>query len=120
MATNRRYEKGDQLKVVPTNPTVVTSGDPVLLGRRPGVALTDEDADGEATVQFNGVFDLSVRGHSGAANAAINIGDTVFYDTTNDELDVDTAGVPYGTALEAVASGATTVIQVAVGPADLA
>lgn len=119
MATNRVYKHGDQLSVVVTNPATPSSGDPVLFGQLPGVALTDEgdggNASTETTVAFKGVFDLPVRGHDGTSNAAISAGDIVYYDTTNDELDVDTGGVRFGYALEDVASGATTTIKVKVG-----
>ena len=43
-----------------------TSGDPVVVGDFHGVCLIDRDTDGNATVQLEGVFDLSVTG-SGAA-----------------------------------------------------
>lgn len=111
MATNRLYEKGDQLKVVPTAPADVASGDPVLFGTLPGVALTDEDDDGEATVQFGGVFELDVVGADNAGGAAITAGDPVYYD--GGEINADaTDGTLFGYALEDVASGATTATPV--------
>jgi predicted RecA/RadA family phage recombinase len=69
MATNRKYESGKQLAVACTAPATPSSGDPVLFGQRPGVALTDEDAAGLTTVQFDGVFDLSVQPSTTAATA---------------------------------------------------
>lgn len=123
MATNRVYEKGDQLTAAPdlcANATV-QSGDPVAVGQLPGVALTDADDtvanDGECTVQFNGVFDLEVVGTSddGTTDAAVGVGDIVYIDTDG-TLNVDaTNGIRFGYALEAVASGATTTIKVKVG-----
>ena len=123
MATNRIFEKGTQLSVVPDlapNATVA-SGDPVAVGQLPGVALTDADdtvaSGGECTVQFDGVFDLEVVGTSddGTTGAAIAVGDIVFLDT-DATLNVDTTnGIRFGYALEAVASGATTTIRVKVG-----
>lgn len=123
MATNRVYERGNQLKVAPdlcANATVA-SGDPVAVGQLPGVALTDGDDTvangGEATVQFDGVFDLEVVGTSddGTTGAAIGVGDIVYIDTDG-TLNVDaTNGIRFGYALEAVSSGATTTIKVKVG-----
>lgn len=120
MATNRIFEKGTQLVVAPTDAPndPAESGDPVLLGDLPGVALTDADddiaSDGEATVQFDGVFDLEVVGEDNAGNAAITAGDIVFYDGGEINVD-DTDGTRFGYALEDVASGATTTIRVKVG-----
>lgn len=60
MAKNRRYAEGKQL----TLPVIagVVSGGAVVVGMIPGVALTSRDADGTATVQTDGVFDVSVTG----------------------------------------------------------
>lgn len=106
-------------RVAATEPAAPTSGTPVLVGKIPGVALTDEgeggNGTGEITVDTGGIHVLSVRGHDGTANAAIAVGDIIYYDATNDELDVDSAGVRFGYALETVASGATTAIKVKVG-----
>lgn len=120
MTKKQVYEDGDQLSVAVASGTL--SGDPVVLGRVPGVALKDRDATtGEATVKFDGVHLISVRGWSGAANAAIAVGDTVYFNSgSTPKVDANAAGIPYGTALQAVASGATTEIQVRVGPAVLA
>lgn len=121
MAKNRVHEHGNQIKlnVSAVNGTgtgdLVKSGDPGAVGQIPFVALTDEDSAGLATVQTDGVFKLAVRGHDGTANAAIAAGAIVYWDNTNGELDVQTAGVRFGYALEAVASGATTTIKVKVG-----
>lgn len=116
MATNIRYEQGDQLAVACTDPATPASGDPVLLGQLPGVALIDEGTDGLTTVKFNGVADLSVKGYNGSANAAIAAGDKVYYKTgATPVLDVDSSGVYFGIALAAVASGATTTIPVRIG-----
>jgi predicted RecA/RadA family phage recombinase len=61
MAKNRVFEHGRQLYL----PVIagVVSGGPVIVGMLPGVALTDRDASGFATVQVgDGVFTLSVTG----------------------------------------------------------
>jgi hypothetical protein len=117
MATNRARYLGRQLKVSPTNPTSGgVSGDPCLLGQRPGVMLTDQ-ASGAATVDFDGVYNLSVKGIDNSGNAAIAAGDIVYYDTaTTPKLSVDAVGtVRFGYALAAVSSGATTTIPVKIG-----
>lgn len=40
----------------------VKSGDPVIVGMIPGVAITDRDADGKATVKNVGSHNVSVTG----------------------------------------------------------
>lgn len=116
MATNRVYEKGDQLSLAATHPTTPVSGDPVRVGQLPGVALTDERSDGKTTVQFNGVFKLSVKGVDGGGNSAVAVGDTLYYvDADTPVLSKKNTGVRYGTALEAVTSGATATIMVKIG-----
>lgn len=121
MATNRIFERGRQFEVDVSavngsgTSDAVQSGDPGAIGSLPFVALTDEDADGMATIQTDGVFELSVRGHDGTANAAVDAGEIVYWDNTTGELDVATAGIRFGYALEAVASGATTTVRVKIG-----
>ena len=123
MATNRVFEHGTQFEADVSGVTgtgdggLVVSGDPVVIGQLPGVALTDEDDDGNATVQTDGVFDLSVKGET-TVDAAIAVGAIVYYDSaaTPHKLNADSAnGVRFGYALEAVTSGATTTIRVKVG-----
>lgn len=121
MATNRVFKDGEYLAVPASALTGVNdpieSGDPLLFGAAnvPCVATSDEDADGNVSVQFGGVYDLAVKGADGAGNAAVAVGDAVYYDAgaTPDELNADdTNGALFGYALEAVSSGATTTIRV--------
>lgn len=109
------HEVGDQLFRKLTQPASGGKvGDPGLVGDRPCVLLTDQDEDGFATVKFNGSYRLSVKGENGAGNAAIALNGPVYYDTASTpKINGDvTNGVRYGTAVEAVSSGATSVIVV--------
>ena len=117
MATNRKYEHGQAIRVVCTTPTTPASGDPVLVGQIPGVALTDEDSAGYTSVQFDGVWLLSVKGENASGNNAVAAGDILYYEAgQTPPINKDaTNGVRYGYALEAVTSGATATIQVKVG-----
>lgn len=121
MAKNIIQPHGDQIRlnVSAVNGSgtsdLVKSGDPGVVGDLPFVALTDEASDGTATVKCNGVAKLNVRGHDGTANAAVAVGQVIYWDNTNGELDVQTAGKRFGYALGAVASGATTSIEVKIG-----
>lgn len=109
------HEVGDQLFRKLTQPAAGgKTGDPGLVGDRPCVLLTDQDADGFATCKFNGSYRLSVKGENGAGNAAIAVGAAVYYDAAaTPKINADnTNGVRYGTAVNAVGSGATTTIVV--------
>lgn len=104
MATNRVYEEANQLSL----PVIsgVESGDPVLVGSAlPGVALTDRDTDGEATVQMNGAFTLEVT-----AAAAMDAGDPVYIDGAAGTLSDDNTDTFFGYVLEDVAIGTADVL----------
>lgn len=119
MATNQVYEDGDFLSVVCTQPATPASGDPVLFGQLPGVALADEgeSISGETTVTFKGVYELSVKGENNAGNTAVAAGDILYYDAAaTPKINKDnTNGVRFGYAMEAVDSGATATIPVKIG-----
>lgn len=116
MATNAKYADGDVLSVVCTAPTTPASGGPVIFGKMPGVAVTDERTDGTTTVAFKGVHTLSVAGIDASGNLAIAAGDILYYtDGDTPKVNVKATGVRFGYALAAVTSGATASIDVRVG-----
>lgn len=121
MATNQVFLPGNRLSLVCSQPATPASGDPVLVGQIPGVALVDEgeggNATGETTIQTDGVWDLTVEGANGAGNVAVAVGDILYYDSAATiKINKDnTNGVRFGYALEAVSSGANAVIRVKVG-----
>lgn len=110
MATNRVFEKSSQ-RAVPV-PTGVVSGDPVLIGEAlVGVALIDRDADGEATVQFDGEFNLEI-----VAGGAMAVGDIVYIDdATNRELSDTNTGVRFGYLMEVISGAGTVTRRVKIG-----
>lgn len=114
MAKNRKFARASQLYV----PVVsgVLSGDPVVYGQRPGVALTDRDAAASATVQFEGAFTLSVKGIDQVGNSAVVEGDILYF-TQGDTPKVakKNTGVRFGYAKGAVNSAATASIDVILG-----
>lgn len=114
MAKNRNLEYGRQISVPVASGTL--SGDPVVVGQLPGVAVIDRDAAGNATVQFDGVYNLSVKGIDQSGNSAVAVGD-ILYHTQADTPKVSkkNTGVRFGYALDAVVSAATTTIRVKVG-----
>lgn len=118
MATNRIFENTDRLTVTVTHPAAPNSGDPCRWGERVGVALNDEvehgDLTGKTTVQFDGVFDVSVKGIDGSGNSTVAVGDKLYYtDADTPPLSKKATGRYAGYAMEAVTSGATATIRVA-------
>jgi predicted RecA/RadA family phage recombinase len=90
----------------------VGSGDPVVVGNAlRGVAQTDYDsADGKASVDTEGVYDLSVTATDDAGNSAVAEGDRLYTDGTT--ITKKKSGKFFGVALETVTTGATATIEV--------
>lgn len=111
MAKNRVYTNGQYLGLVCTFPAVPASGDPVLVGEMPGVAETAENTvDGITSVDLGpAVYTLSVT----SVSTAIAVGDRLFATKASPVVinNVNT-GVPFGFALGAVLTGATSSINV--------
>lgn len=98
-----------------THPThadgLVDAGDPVLVGRIPGVALTSALATTDPiAVAVQGVFDLAVA----ATAHGIAKGETIHINASTAALsdNSDSTDVPFGSALEAVAAGAADTINI--------
>lgn len=117
MAKNEVYRDGTQFAAVCTQPATPASGDPVLVGQLPGVALNAEDAAGDTVITTEGVYNLSVKGENNAGNSAVAVGDILYYEAgQTPPINKDNvAGVRYGYALGAVGSGATATIPVKLG-----
>ena len=117
MAKTRVRIDGRYLSQAATQPATPASGDPVLVGQIPGVALTAERADGTTSIDTAGVYNLTVKGETNAdAGSAVAIGDLIFYDAADTPvLNKDTTGVRFGYALATLGSGVTGVIPVKVG-----
>lgn len=119
MAKNLIYGEVKGLAVVCSHPATPASGDPVRFGEMTGVALTDEGEGGagstETVVDFTpgNVYDLSVKGVDGSGNAAVAVGDKLYYtDADTPVLNKKTTGRFFGFALEAISSGSTDTIKV--------
>lgn len=91
-------------------------GEPVLIsGSIPGVAkLTAAAATDFIPVDIHGIYDLSVIGTNQNGNVAIALGDPVYMSNAG-VLTANSNEAYFGTALFAVASGATTVVPVSLG-----
>ncbi len=117
MAKNRVRIDGRYLSAVATAPATPVSGDPVMVGQIPGVALTDERADGTTSIDTAGVYNLSVKGENNAGNVAVAAGDILYYEAgqTPPVNKDNVAGIRFGYALAAITSGSTATIAVKVG-----
>ena len=100
-----------------TAPTTPASGDPVVCGQIPGVALVAEDSAGLTTVALDGEFTLSVKGENAGGNSAVADGDILYYEAGQaPPINKDaTNGIRFGYARGAVSSGATATIPVEIG-----
>lgn len=105
MAKNRVYESGDALSVAVIAGTV--SGSPVIVGMLPGIALTDRDANGNASVRFGeGAYNVSV-----VAARSVTVGQPIYITSATYALS-DAAGAGkqlFGHALQAKSSGTSTI-----------
>ena len=92
----------------------VESGDPVVVGRMPGVALIDRNTAGNASVDFRDrVWDLNVEAVDDAGDVAVAVGDDIYYTAADTiQLNKKASGVYFGTALEVVSSGSDDTIMV--------
>lgn len=91
------------------------SGDPVVVGKIPGVLAADPTSAGVGTIYRDGIWNLSVKGDDGSS-AAIPEG-AILYFTAADTppLSSKSSGVRFGYALKGVSSGATATIPVQLG-----
>lgn len=121
MATNLVQNEGRYISGAASYPATPASGNPVLLGQIPGVALTDEgeggNASGEVTIDTGGIYNLSVQGVNNSGNSAVAVGDILYYEAgQTPPINKDgTSGVRFGYALGTVDAGATATIAVKVG-----
>lgn len=91
----------------------VKSGAPVAVGQITGVTTIDADADGNATVDTEEVYALSVKGVDASANSAVDVGDAIYFtDGDTPKLNKKATGTLFGYALEAIDAGATATINV--------
>jgi len=89
---------------------LVEDGDPCVIGRVVGVANTDAVfATDNIVVSTRGVYTLAVTANYGAG---IHVGETVYIDPVTAVLSDNSAGIPFGCALQSVVHGSTTTIQV--------
>ncbi|HEY8767997.1 MAG TPA: DUF2190 family protein [Dehalococcoidia bacterium] len=80
----------------------VLSGDPTCVGQIPGVALTDRDAAGYASLDTGGAYSLEVEGQPAA-------GDILYWHSTKTINATSSGGTRFGYAMQTIASGTATI-----------
>lgn len=112
MATNKVFERGVALRL-PVGSTIL-SGQPCIVGNILGVAATDYSAtDTAASVDREGVYNLTVNAVNDAGNVAVAAGDAIYYVGTDAiVLSKKKSGRFFGYAMDAVTSGSNAVIRV--------
>jgi predicted RecA/RadA family phage recombinase len=109
MSTNDIFTRGDQLSLAV--PADTASGKPVLVGDFVGVTLTAEgeggNADGYASVQMVGVFDLPISTTTTIAQYG-----KVYITSSNVLTPVSTSNTLFGRVLEAKSATANEVVRV--------
>jgi predicted RecA/RadA family phage recombinase len=113
MAKNRKFETGSNPLPLLV-PAGVKSGDPVVVGQIPGVALLDSQYPAKTATDCGGVYNFSVEGKNKAGEKAIAEGDIIYI--KEGKLSVNNEeGTRFGYAMGAVVKNKTEVIPVKVG-----
>lgn len=97
MAKNQRYTNA--LHISAPVPEGTKSGQPVKVGQICGVAITDREADGTATLWLDGSYDLPVAG------AVATFGAPVYIKADNTLTATATGNFLFGTALGTKGAG---------------
>lgn len=108
MALNEHLADADQVSL--PVPDGTESGDPLVIGGLPCVALIDQQDDDTATVKCNGAFRFDVTGDSSGPGA----GDIVYLQSDG-SIDNDSGGDRFGYALEDAPVNGTAEIPVKIG-----
>jgi len=120
MATNITFGGSKRASLVATDPATPASGDPVICGQIPGIALDNEAAAGgligQTTVGLDDVAAFSVKGIDGSGNSAVAVGDILYYVSADTpKLSKKDTGVRFGYARQLLATGTTGTIDVQIG-----
>lgn len=113
LALNREYADADSIPL--PVPEGTESGDPLVVGALPAVAMTDRDADGNASCQCNGAYRLPVTGKNKAGEKAIEAGDIVYLMADGTVNVNNEEGKRFGYALLPVVKNKTETIPVKIG-----
>ncbi len=115
MAKNIKHQGAGFVQLSLSVASGVVSGDVVLVGAAlTGIALTDRDSAGYATVRFPCpyTFTTTVTGADGSGSSAVAVGDRLYKDGSEVNRDA-TNGKLCGIALGTVSGGGSAQIEVA-------
>ena len=102
---NNYVQEGDVIDYANASGSTITSGTPVLIGARLGVALADIANGATGSVQVEGVFTVPKLGTDVVAAGAL-----LYWDNTNKRLTTTASGNTLsGFAVAAAGSGVTAV-----------
>ena len=107
MATNEVFRYADHLTLPVVTGT--KSSDPVLVGSLPGVAITDRETDGTATVWRKGAYDFTVTGVITAVGQPVYIAAAATGTRQTGLTATAGSDVLFGYALATKAAGASTI-----------
>jgi predicted RecA/RadA family phage recombinase len=111
MADNLKFDDGRFLYLDVASG--VESGDPVVVGQIPGVAIIDRDTAGKATIDTGGVYDLPTSGSGTSGSGVVAVGDKIYYkDGVTPPLCKVSSGVLFGYALEGTSGSPAETIAV--------
>lgn len=105
MAKANFWQRGENLNYLNSTDSNIDANSIISLTTRIGIAGTDIPAGAEGTVIVEGVFEIPK-----AAATAIALGDLVYYNEKNDEIDTTDTGVPAGYAVKEAAESDSTVL----------
>jgi len=116
LARSYEFDVTDTAQYSEDNTYTVSSGDVVNVGTLTLVAHGDQDADGKFVGFFGAptmIYNLVVHGRGDGTNTAVAIGDKLYVDAADDQLNKDSAnGTLFGIALGAVTSGQNATVAV--------
>lgn len=119
---NRVQGEGTIVQYANATGSAIVSGQPVLLGDQGlhGVAIEAIANAATGSVMLSAeylVVNVSVHGHNGSSNAAVDAYDKVYLTAGEAFVDVDSAATFFGYTLGSQTSGGTTNKDVLVAPA---
>lgn len=107
-----RYAQGVVLEYTIPSATTIASGDVIIVGALPGIALNGGTAGDVISVNITGVYELA------KATGAVAIGAKVYWDSTNSNVTTTATGNGFiGNAYKAALEAATT-CYVIIGAVD--
>jgi hypothetical protein len=111
-------EQHAQINMTLAVPANTVAGDVVQIEEMVVYVQTDRDAAGNAqvTIPCRHVQVVEVYGRSDGADAAVAVGNILYFDAGDGQINIDTTnGIQFGYALEAVGSGLNVEIEVGFG-----